>query len=85
MKTFTGRIRSRLSDDEGLVRFLFEHDCGMLFELRIRPQYPLPDPSERVSVFGDLIASGVIQGRDIAIWRDSADKDISSLTSCASR
>jgi hypothetical protein len=85
MQTFSGRIRSRLSDDDGLVRFLFEHDCGMLFELRLVPQYPLPDPNERVSVLGDLVASGVIQGQDIASWRHSADKDISSLISWADR
>jgi hypothetical protein len=83
MQTFSGRIRSRLSDDGGLVRFLFEHEWGLLFELRILPQYPLPETDERVSVFGDLVASGIIQGREIAIWRHLADKDITSLVSGA--
>ena len=80
MQTFTGRIRSRLSDADGLVRFRFEHDWGMLFELRLQPQYPLPDLNERVSVFGDLVSSRIIQAREIALWRYLADKDISSLT-----
>jgi hypothetical protein len=74
MKSFNGRIRRCLPERDGLVRFVFEHDSGILLELRIKPRPPvLPRPEQRVIVRGELMKPAMILAEDLQLDLNFSD------------
>ena len=65
MKTFVGRIRSRLPDNDGEICFAFEHTSGAILKLRMKPQNPLPLDNQPVAAVGELIGPGIISAQEI--------------------
>jgi hypothetical protein len=65
VKTFDGRIRSRLPNNNGHVCFAFEHTSGAILQLRIKPRNSLPLDREWVTAVGELVGPGIISAEEI--------------------
>jgi hypothetical protein len=76
MKTFLGRIRSRLPDNGGEMCFAFEHTSGAILKLRMKPQKPLPLDNQAIVAIGELIGPGIISAQEV---RDAQPGDTFNL------
>ena len=65
VKTFVGRIRSRLPDNDGEICFAFEHTSGAILKLRMKPQNPLPLDNQPIIAVGELVGPGIISAREV--------------------
>jgi hypothetical protein len=76
MKTFLGRIRSRLPDHDGETCFAFEHTSGAILELRMKAKKQLPLDNQRIIALGDLVGPGIISVQEV---RDAEAGDTLSV------
>jgi hypothetical protein len=65
MKTFLGRIHSRLPDHDGEICFAFEHTSGAILELRMKPQKQLPLDHQQIIAIGELVGPGIISVQEV--------------------
>jgi len=54
VKTYYGKVGSRLPDKDDYVRFAFEHTSGAILELRFKPGIHLPLDNQWIAAAGEL-------------------------------